>query len=132
MGLFKKPLKKTNTEAITAPTAHDYAIGNRSETEEEPDSYELPSSNVGGNPPPKRRNQHAGGNEDDEETENSRPPTKAKPPPKVNAQPAGREFVYLSTDISRDLHTRLRIYSLKTGKTLGALIEEMISKHCPE
>ena len=132
MGLFKKPLKKTSTEAIVAPTAQDNAIDNRPETEEEPDCYERPSSDVGGNPPPKRRNQHAGGIEDDEEPGNSRPQNKVKPPPKVNVLPVEREFVYLSTDISRDLHTRLRIYSLKTGKTLGALIEEMIAKHCPE
>ena len=132
MGLFKKPLKKACMEAIAAPTAHDPAIDNRPETEEEPDGYDLPSSDVGGNSPPKRRNLHAGGNEDDNEPGNSRSSTKAKPPPNVNAQPAERQFVYLSTNINRDLHTRLRIYSLKTGKALGTLIEEMIATHCPE
>ena len=40
--------------------------------------------------------------------------------------------VRMSTDISKDLHTRLRIHAIRTSQSIIQIIEAWIETYCPE
>jgi len=66
-----------------------------------------------------------------EEEEPLRPPLRPKDDPKP-VRLATHPKVRMSTDISKDLHTRLRIHAIRTDQSIIQIIEAWIEANCTE
>lgn len=134
MALFKKTMRKPDEEIIIPYISSDPVHSADSpEPLEEVEIEETSWPPDVGTPLPKRRIMIDAETNEDEVVVDDAPVTAITLSGKLKKpQTAKRDKVYLSTDIRRDLHARLRIHSFTTHKSLGTLVEEMILKYCPE
>ena len=124
---YTKGIKVPGMSFYNMPSEHERQSQQQAQLDEEEEVYNDP-------PPPRRL--RGSGNITSEETETYEAPHtniftalskrehKSIKPEKVS--------VRLTTDIRKDLHTRLRIHSIRTDMSFIQIIEGWIEDNCPE
>lgn len=133
MGLLKNRVLSKSKPLVVSGGSDYENHDDQPETDDDIEIIDRPwPPDVGHTPPKRRVQQDTAISEEDEGPDADSVTVSAQSLTKPSTKASKRDTVRMSTDIDAELHTRLRLHSIKTKQTLIAIIEQWIVKHCPE